>query len=336
MPVTFPIEFACAVLGGACVVLAADSGLARAEPEVAAVASRARDPSASAAAARVPPSPTRAVETVDVSTIDRKGTVTIDGSVVGLGDFHGRLAVGKHVIGVTQPGYDPFEEPIELRAGEPAVLLVTMTPSVIVRPPAVPSDEMRGVYGGFRLHALFEPGGLNSSICSVPGVTHCSTSSPVGGGLFGTFGYIVDPIGFDVLFGVQADVTSVSATAAGQSATVVIPRIGGVFAARARLAWQNSAVRFTGEAGLGAALRTIGLIAGGVDTAKYFAPAITLEGAMHLRVGRTAALSLGMMFWGENAGRGQQLQVKPLTTAVVIVRSTQAFFLPFIGMEIGP
>lgn len=327
------IELACALLIAALVTRA---GLVRAEPEIAAAPFRAGGSSAAAAALRVPTLSPGAVETVDVSTMDRKGTITIDGRAVAQGDYHGRIPVGEHVVGVTQPGCDPFAKTIELRAGEPVALLVTMTPSVIVRPPAASSDSMRGFYGSFRLHAAFEPGGLDSSICSVPGVTHCSTSAPVGGALVGTFGYIVDPIGFDVLFGIQVDATRAAATADGQTATAVIPRVGGLFAARAKLAWQNSMARLTFAAGVGAALRSIGLIAGGVDTATYFAPAITLEGAAHVRIARTSAISLGMMFWAENAGEGQQLQVKPLTTSVVVVRSTQAFFLPFVGMEIGP
>ena len=277
-----------------------------------------------------------ALETVDVSTLDRRGVIRVDGRIVGECDFRGRLPVGSHVIAIARPGYDPFERTIMLRAGAPFMELVSLTPSLVVRSPGGSGEAMRGVYGGFLLNASFEPGGLNSQICSFQGVTHCSVSSPVGGGLFGTFGYMMDPIGLDVLFGVQADAASVTATAEGQTATAVIPRIGGLLAGRARLAWQSSAARLTVAAGVGAALRSIGLVAAGLDTATYFAPALTLEAAAHVRVARTTAISLGLLFWGENAGHGEQLQVKPLTSSVVVTRSTQAFFLPFVGMVIGP
>lgn len=330
MPVTSTTAIVRHVL---CVTLSVGVLVARAQAQTtgASSGSQTRPPRVRSLAGAQAPS-----QTVDISTMDRRGTIRVDGRVVGEGDFHGRLALGMHVIGITQPGYDPFQRTIVLRASEPYVELVSLTPSVVVRPSVGSGEGMRGFYGGFLLHATFEPGGLKGNICSVQGVTQCSTSAPVGGGLLGTFGYMMDPIGIDALFGVQADAAGVKATADGQTASVVIPRIGGIFAARARLAWQNPAVRLTAAGGVGFAFRSIGLIAEGLDTTTYLAPAITLEGALHLRITKTTALSLGLLFWGENAGHGQQLQVKPLTTTVVVVRSTQAFLLPFIGIEVGP
>jgi hypothetical protein len=196
----------------------------------------------------------------------------------------------------------------------------------------------RGAYGGVIVHLTLEPGGVNGDACSVPGITQCSTSSPVGGGFVAYAGYMVDPIGIDALFGVQADVSTVTATAQGQTGTVVVPRVGGISALRARLQGQTSAARFVLAAGVGVAFRDVGLVAGGLDTVTYWAPAVTLEGSARLRISGSTAFSLGLLFWGENAGDGVNLQVKakPLMTTVHALRSTQAFFLPFIGMEFGP
>ena len=204
--------------------------------------------------------------------------------------------------------------------------------------PAALAPITRGAYGGVIVHMTLEPGGVNGDACAVPGITQCSTSSPIGGGFVGYAGYMVDPIGMDALFGVQADVSTVTATAQGQTATVVVPRVGGVFALRARLQGQTSAARFVLAAGVGVALRDVGLVAEGLDTVTYWAPAVTLEGSARLRISGSTAFSLGLLFWGENAGNGVLLEVKakPIMTTVHGLRSTQAFFLPFVGMEFGP
>lgn len=328
MPVTRTIasarRFAC---------VAAAALLACAEAQAAAAVPGT--PGHSAAAPRRTNGEALAVETIDVSTMDRQGTIRVDGRVLAEGDYRGRLPVGTHVIVITRPGYDPFEKTIVLRAGQPYVELISLTPSVVIQPPSAPSEGMRGAFGSFAVGVALEPGGLHSNICSVPGVTQCSTSAPLGAGLLGSVGYMADPIGVDALIGLQFDAASVKASAAGQTASATIPSLGGLFAARARLAWQNAQARFTMAAGIGAAIRSIGLGADGLN-AKYAAPAITIEGAIHLRFAKTAAFAFGLLFWGENAGRGEEFSIKQLMVSVVVVRSTQAFFLPFIGIEMGP
>jgi len=223
------------------------------------------------------------------------------------------------------------------RARPPRPTIPTAT-AVVARAPTTLEPTTRGAYGGLIVHLTLEPGGTNGDACSVPGITQCSTSSPIGGGFLGYAGYMVDPIGVDLLFGVQADASTVTATAQGQTGTIVVPRVGGVFALRARLQGQTSAARFVLAAGFGAAFRDVGLVAEGLDTVTYWAPAVTLEGSLRLRISESTAFSIGLLFWGENAGNGVILQVKakPLMTTVHALRSTQAFFLPFLGMEFGP
>jgi hypothetical protein len=231
------------------------------------------------------------------------------------------------------PGRSPMAAPRapRPRPARPTSIAATGSPAVL-------APITRGAYGGVILHLTLEPGGVNGDACAVPGITQCSTSSPIGGGFVGYAGYMVDPIGMDALFGVQADVSTVTATAQGQTATVVVPRVGGIFALRARLQGQTSAARFVLAAGVGVAFRDVGLVAEGLDTVTYWAPAVTLEGSARLRISGSTAFSLGLLFWGENAGNGVLLEVKakPIMTTVHGLRSTQAFFLPFIGMEFGP
>jgi hypothetical protein len=284
------------------------------------------------------PPPVAPVEpsAVAVITFDRRGTIAIDGRVVGEGDFRGPISVGLHVVRVTRSGYEPFEKTIVVRAGAPVEQRVKLIPVAVVPRATDARPDRRGVYGGWIAHLTLEPGGENGDVCSVPGVTHCSTSSPLGGGLIGYLGYLVDPVGMDALLGIQADASTVNATVQGQTASVLVPRVGGIVALRARLEWQAGSSRLVMAAGFGAAFREVGLVAGGFESAAYWAPAVTVQGAVNLRLGHTTALSLGLLFWAENAGDGVSLQLKPLPTSAPVLRSTQAFFLPFVGLEFGP
>jgi hypothetical protein len=273
---------------------------------------------------------------VAVTTFDHNATIAIDGRVVGEGSFRGPISVGLHVVRVTCPGYEPFEKTVVVRAGAPVEERVKLIPVAVVRAATDARPDRRGLYGGWIAHVTLEPGGEGGDVCSIPGTTHCSTSSPLGGGLIGYLGYLVDPVGIDALFGIQADASTVNASVQGQTASVLVPRVGGIVALRARLEWQAGASQLMTAAGFGAAFREVGLVAGGFESAPYWAPAVTVEGAANFRVRHTTALSFGLLFWAENAGEGVSLQLKPLPTYAPVIRSTQAFFLPFVGLEFGP
>jgi hypothetical protein len=193
-----------------------------------------------------------------------------------------------------------------------------------------------GVFGGVIAHVSLEPGGTGTDVCSAPQLTGCSTSAPVGGGLLGYVGYAADPVGVDVLFGFQGDAAGMSGKVQTSSLSLTVPRIGGIAAVRARLAWHDPSFGLSLAAGVGGALRDIGVIGIGVNSVTYFSPAITVEGAAHFNVGGAAAFSVGLMFWAENAGNDATLKPPPLTTPVHVVRSTQAFVFPFLGLEFGP
>ena len=101
-----------------------------------------------------------------------------------------------------------------------------------------PSKE--GPYGGIEAQLLSEPRALtHSDICSASGVTNCSTSAPIGGGFAAYAGYTVAPVGIDAMFGFQADAAGVHGKVAGMAEALTIPRVGGVFAVRGRLAWDS-------------------------------------------------------------------------------------------------
>jgi hypothetical protein len=88
--------------------------------------------------------------------------------------------------------------------------------------------------------------------------------------------------------------------------------------------------------GLGAALREVAFIALGVDSKSYLAPAVTVEGAAHVRFSPTLALSFGLLVWAENAGNSVLVQAAPLPAPRHIVSGTQIFVSPTVGIELGP
>jgi hypothetical protein len=193
-----------------------------------------------------------------------------------------------------------------------------------------------GAYGGFAVQLLLEPSGTHSDICATSGVSDCTTSAPIGGGLFAYAGYMVDPVGIDAMVGLQVDGAGAKGKVLGMAASLTIPRVGGVFAVRARLAWRGPSFGASLAAGVGAAVRDVIFIALSVDSKTYVAPGIVLDGALHARFGHGTALSFGLMLWGENAGSNFTQKVNPLTTPVHVVSSTQFYALPYVGIEFGP
>jgi hypothetical protein len=173
-------------------------------------------------------------------------------------------------------------------------------------------------------------------VCSQPFVTTCQIGAPLGGGLMGYFGYGAGPVGVDALLGVQADATSLNARIQTTTLSGSVPRVAFLGALRAHLAWRGPVIGASLAPGFGFAYRDIGFIGSSVKSVSYVAPAATLEAAIHLRLGGSAMLSLGLMFWGENAGNGATIKVPPLTTPVHAVRTTQVFLLPELGLEFGP
>jgi hypothetical protein len=284
---------------------------------------------------------------VNVAITERKGQVYVDGHVVGEGFFDGDLPVGEHAILLARDGYEQFEKEIVLVEGKPYLETVSLAPITVVGGASSPT-AMHGGYGGIIANMSFQPDGVHGDLappCSIQSGP-CSASAPVGGGLLGYAGFTAGVVGIDALFGIQADTGKFDvAPAGGSPASLTLARGGGLAALRARIGWQTPEVRLTFAAGVGAAVHVVRVIQdgnfwdlfGGSSGEKtYAAPGITLEGAIRWRVGTGTALSLGMLFWGENAGSGVNVQVSPLQGSVRAVSGTQAFFLPFLGLEFGP
>lgn len=274
--------------------------------------------------------------------------LVVDGVDCGPAPWEGTLEAGPHeVFGRSGALTTPRRSFVVTAGGAVDIVLAAVPRAAAPLPPPIPAppsasrsataDETsdRGPYGGVLAQLLLEPGGTGSDACSAPLVTGCSTGAPLGGGLLGYAGYQDGAIGLDALFGFQADATSINAKVQTQTLAVTVPRLGVLGALRAHLAWHGP-IGLSLAAGVGAAYRDIGFVGSSVESVSYFAPAVTLEGAVHVRVGGAAMLSLGLMFWGENAGNGATIKAPPLTTPVHVARSTQAFVLPTLGLEFGP
>jgi len=286
---------------------------------------------------------------VSLSIADRKGSVYVDGHVVGEGFFDGSLPVGPHTLRLARDGYEQFEKDVVLVEGKPYSETVSLAPITVVQGSSG-ATMMHGGYGGVMGLASFEPGGVNGDLtapCSNVNAS-CTSSSPVGGGFLGYAGFMSGVVGLDALFGIHADSGSTNnlITPNNTSPTsLTLARAGGIAALRARIAWQTPEVRLTLAAGLGVGVHVVRVIqngsffdvfGGGSQETTYASPAVTLEGAMHWRVSPGTALSLGLLFWGESAGSGIMLGAQPITGNVRALSGTQAFLMPFFGMELGP
>lgn len=285
----------------------------------------------------------------------RSVAVIVDDVEVGTTPWEGDLEVGTHRVAVDGATLVAPAQTITVVHGKTmAVELVAVpraapvgAPSwqamhIAPAPPAAPAEPEvaashdAGAYGGVLVNLLFEPGGAGTDICSAPQVTGCSVSDPFGGGLFAYAGYGFRPIGIDGLVGLQIDASQAHATVQNESDSVAVPRVGALFAVRARWSVYTRAVRFSVGAGVGGAARGIGNIGGGAESASYFAPAVTADVALAVPITPAVAFTLGLFFWGENAGNDATVVASPLTMPIHVVASTQTFFLPFFGMEVGP
>jgi hypothetical protein len=276
-------------------------------------------------------------------------SVSVDGVECGKTPWEGNLEVGNHEVTASSASFSAAPRTFSVARGAtvavelvaaprspPWAQTVRPAPAPTPAPVPAPSNDDSGPYGGVLLHLLFEPGGAGTDICSAPDVTGCSVSDPMGGGLFAYAGYMVHPIGIDALVGFQVDASQAHATVETTSDSVAVPRVGGLFAVRARWTANARAVRFSVGVGVGGAARAIGNIGGGDESASYFAPAITADLALAFPITPAVALSLGLFFWGENAGSDATVEASPLTAPIHVVASTQTFFLPFLGLEFGP
>jgi hypothetical protein len=100
---------------------------------------------------------------VNVAIADRKGSVYIDGRVVGEGFFDGELPVGPHSLRMARDGYEVFEKDIVLVEGKPYLETVSLPPITVVEGDTS-TAPMHGAYGGLLVDASFEPSGVHGDL----------------------------------------------------------------------------------------------------------------------------------------------------------------------------
>jgi hypothetical protein len=284
-------------------------------------------------AAEVVLTATAATAHLEVLTSDRQGIIFLDGKPVAEGSFVADVSVGPHAIAVTREGFERFQKTLTLADKQTAVETVTLRrPQEAVAGGAIEHERsFDGVYGGFGIAPLFEPGGNGNEVesrCDGLGATSCAQSSPVGVGVSGWIGYAWHPVGLEVFLAGMYDQASPSATFDGvpregqnplaasvaRTEDFTFIRFGAMAALRARVSFQSSRVRGSLAAGFGVSVKDMlferkaqtadGMKNTYVDKSgrTYVSPALSIDGSIALRLTPSVALALGALAWIETAG----------------------------------
>jgi hypothetical protein len=322
---------------------------------------------------------------LQVQTNDGKGRIYVDGVQKGEGAFQGDLGPGVHALVVEREGYQRYEKTMTLAERETWAETVTLKPAeATTADVAAPERAFEGTYGGFGFTGLFGVGGMGTDLdtgCSGLGATSCSTGQPTGGGAFGYVGWTWNPVGFEVFLAGRGDTLQETAHFTDQGSNAISSlatpprdekfttvRVGGMGALRVRASVQTRLIRGTIAGGVGLAYNQLFMerdttTTDGTDRKDafsptklkglgYLSPAITLEGAVQLRVTPTLAVSLGMEVWADNAGSGSNTTTAPDPKRVVVAPNQtpsqlatpsyhlatgpQVFLGPFLGLQFGP
>lgn len=267
-----------------------------------------------------------------------KAQISVDGRKVGEGNYKGELSEGEHDLSVTAEGFAPFEKKVTIVAGEIQVETVSLRKATAgeVLEPIERAWRFDGLYGGFQLIGMFEPGGQGNTLessCEVTGATSCESSMPMGGAVAGYIGYAFAPIGLELLLLGAGDISEPSATFDGTSGSDVNPlvaspareesfligRFGGGGALRLRLLIPVERFCFTGAVGAGLAYRemllgretvaengatsSIGTELG-TDSEGYITGVLSIELGAQVLLAGTTSLTIGANLWLEHAGDG--------------------------------
>lgn len=280
----------------------------------------------------VPGSP---IGKLEVRTDPEKARVEIDGEAAGTAPVSRDLPAGEHRVVVKAEGYETVSKTVTVAAGEVFVETVTLrkaTAGTVVEKIEQPWS-FNGLYGGFQLVGMFEPGGSGNTIedsCEVTGATSCESGMPMGGGLGGFIGWAFAPVGLEVFLLGAGDVVQPKASFDGATGSdinplvsspareeeFVIGRFGGGGAARIRLLFPVDIFRFTGAIGAGLAYRH--LLLGRDTVAENGAESSTgneggdgyLTGVLSVDLGAevvlvgSSAFMIGASLWLEHAGDG--------------------------------
>ncbi len=272
---------------------------------------------------------------LEVKTSESGAILFFDGKPLAEGNFSGDVAPGEHTLVVTREGFQRFEKKLTLSPNAREMVEVKLQKPGESNAVSLAAADVsgRGFYGGFAFAGIGVPGGSGNDIetrCTELGAVSCSTPMPLGGGVFGYFGYSFAPVGFELFLGGEFDQAVHKAVFSGDSggrpanpAATGVPRVeeftfirsGGLAAIRARVSAEGETVRASFAAGFGFAYKmmlltdrtatsTDGKNLKDVYTPKaqaYASPALTLDASVQWRVGRPTALTLGVLGWLESA-----------------------------------
>ncbi|RLB55146.1 MAG: hypothetical protein DRI90_19685, partial [Deltaproteobacteria bacterium] len=271
--------------------------------------------------------------TLEVRLTDEVGTILVDGTQVGKGNFQGRLPAGAHTLRVTREGYEPFEKTVKVVAADVHVETVSLQKATSGDAQAEQEEgdwTFDGLYGGLQLGAMFLPthtGHTLDTACDTTGATSCDGGLPAGATIGGFIGYAFAPVGFELLVVGGADMVEPTASFDGTTGSDINPlvaqpereeefiigRFGGGGALRARVLIPIDRFRLSGALGAGLAYRH--MILGRTVTASdgreaetsdggtgYLTPVLSFEFSAQVRVTGSAALALGLNLWLEHAG----------------------------------
>ena len=323
---------------------------------------------------------------LQVRTSDGKGLIYVDGVVKAEGAFAADVGPGPHSVLVTREGYERFEKALTLAPRDTWAETVTLKPVGGTGGEVKPGERaFEGIYGGFGLAGLFEVGGQGTELetrCDTLGASSCETPSPMGGGAFGYLGWTWNPVGFELMLGGSGDTVQQTAhfngvnhsgtvlpvSAPGRDEKFTFARFGGLATLRVRASFQNDFVRGTVAGGLGVSYKQMlmkrettatdntgrhdSYVPDGIS---YVSPAISLEGAVQLRISGAVAIALGLEMWADNASiwgtnaapqasghvlanpnRPDVLPAPIPTPQYHFASGSQIFLGPFLGMQFGP
>jgi PEGA domain len=316
---------------------------------------------------------------LQVRTSDGKASIFVDGTVRGEGAFSGDVLPGPHTIVVTREGFERFERTIALAERQTWAEAVTLQPigATGATAPLGAARAFEGFYGGVGLMGAVGVGGQGTELetnCNTLGAASCETPSATGGGLFGYVGWTWNPVGFELFLVGLGDQTKQVAHFTGRGTMAQLPAslpsrdetfqfigAGGGAALRARASFQNRVVRGSLAGGVGFAYREIflnhdvaatdGSGANASYSPKnvgYASPAISVEGAIQIRVGATIGIAVGLQLWADNASIAGSNSVPPAqghvlsngvpipTPAYHLASGPQILLLPFVGIQFGP
>jgi hypothetical protein len=314
--------------------------------------------------------------TLDVTTSDNVGSVSIDGKNVGEGAYRGEITPGAHRVVVKRLGFKPYNRDVTIEAGKVMSVTVSLEREEAAAPPPPPIETFGGLYGGFFVGPSLSPTGLGGTLdtsCALVGAASCDTPAPVGFVLAANIGWTWDPIGVELFAAFGVDVAQPTAhfdgvvkpgsnaalTGPARTESFTIARAGGMFALRARATIDGKHVRVAFAAGPGVSVHVMGLerdaaTTDGTMTDKfaaepvtYVAPAVSLEMNAAYRLSKGVSITLGVSAWLENAGSSATTDADPnhyflpsgtplRTPSYRLASGTQFYLWPYVGMQFGP